>query len=268
MFYSAVKRVLPLLLLFILALDIHAARVISLSPAVTEIICQLGGFSQLAGRSRVCNYPQEVQTLPVAGDLGMPEIETILKLKPDYVLSDIAAPHPGWELLQKLGIKVEIFSAANLQDYEKTVRRLGEILDCPEAAQNEIDRFYRALATQPSLPRKGNVLILLGLLPPVSCSGNTFIHHVISQAGAVNIFETARTDYFQVSPELLSGKKVDFVIISGIPGFNGELPEVLAEVLGSAKIITAEPADLYLRLGPRLPEGIRMLYLQLKEKSN
>lgn len=268
MFCSAVKRVLPGLLLFILALDIHAARVVSLSPAVTEIICQLGGFSQLAGRSRVCNYPQEVKSLPIAGDLGMPEIETILKLKPDYVLSDISAPHPGWELLKKMGIKVEIFSAGSLEDYRYTVNRLGEILDRPDAARSEIARFYRELAAIPELSQKVNALILLGLAPPVSCNGNTFIHHIITKTGAVNVYGAAKADYFQISPESLSGKKIDFVIISGIPGFTGSLPGVIAEFCRDAKIITAEPADLYLRLGPRLPEGIRMLYLQLSEKSN
>jgi len=40
-------------------------RIVSLLPAATEIICALGAGDQLVGRSHECDYPVEVQALPV-----------------------------------------------------------------------------------------------------------------------------------------------------------------------------------------------------------
>ena len=40
-------------------------RVVSLVPSATEIIAALGLADQIVGRSHECNYPPEVQTVPV-----------------------------------------------------------------------------------------------------------------------------------------------------------------------------------------------------------
>ena len=55
-------------------------RIVSLSPALTEVVCQLGQGSRLVGRSEVCNYPPEVRKLPVAGRYADPDVEKVLRI--------------------------------------------------------------------------------------------------------------------------------------------------------------------------------------------
>ena len=38
-------------------------RIVSLSPALTEVLCELGAESRLAGVSDFCDYPQSVEGL-------------------------------------------------------------------------------------------------------------------------------------------------------------------------------------------------------------
>lgn len=43
-------------------------KIISLLPAATEIVCALGLTNQLIGRSHECDYPTEIQNLPICSE--------------------------------------------------------------------------------------------------------------------------------------------------------------------------------------------------------
>lgn len=43
-------------------------KIISLLPAATEIVCALGLKNQLIGRSHECDYPAEIQSLPICSE--------------------------------------------------------------------------------------------------------------------------------------------------------------------------------------------------------
>ena len=62
--------------------------VVSLSPALTELVCHLGQERKLVARSTACDLPESVKSLPAAGNFAEPELERILAMKPALVVSN------------------------------------------------------------------------------------------------------------------------------------------------------------------------------------
>lgn len=61
-------------------------KIVSLSPAATEIICELGFKDKLVGISDYCDYPQGL-TAKKVGSTENPNIDEIVNLKPDVVFT-------------------------------------------------------------------------------------------------------------------------------------------------------------------------------------
>ena len=61
-------------------------RIISLIPAVTEMLFAMGSGNQVVGVSSFDKYPPEVASRQKVGALLDPDIERILALKPDLVV--------------------------------------------------------------------------------------------------------------------------------------------------------------------------------------
>ena len=80
--------------------------VVSLSPALTEILYEIGVGKKLVARSNYCSFPEEVKSLPSAGSPAKPDIEAILKLKPEIVVTQSPIAQLDVNTLETSGIKV------------------------------------------------------------------------------------------------------------------------------------------------------------------
>ena len=101
--------------------------VVSLSPALTELICHLGQGDRLIARSTACDWPESVKSLPTAGDFAEPELERILAMKPALVVSNEFVNPKDADALRQAGIKVELHPCDGFNDYREWVARMGEL---------------------------------------------------------------------------------------------------------------------------------------------
>ena len=61
-------------------------RIISLIPAVTEMLFAMGAGAQVVAVSSFDHFPPEVDRLPKVGALVDPDLERIISLRPDLVV--------------------------------------------------------------------------------------------------------------------------------------------------------------------------------------
>ena len=65
-------------------------RIVSLSPALTEVLYELGGGDRMAGVSAYCDFPADIGDLPDCGTAQSPDLNRLRELSPDVVF--VSAP--------------------------------------------------------------------------------------------------------------------------------------------------------------------------------
>ncbi len=94
-------------------------RAVSLSPAATEIICELGFADKLVGVSDYCDYPESVSA-PKLGSPENPDLEEIMRLMPDAVFTISPLSERETYLLQQAKITVlEIPMPMSMEGYSE-----------------------------------------------------------------------------------------------------------------------------------------------------
>ena len=242
-------------------------RVVSLTPAVTEMIYALEAGDMLVARSNACDYPENAKKLPVAGKIGVPNVEKIIHLKADLVISDMNVPAAEWDLLQKMNIKCVLLTADKISSYSKNIQTLGSLLGKQKEAEKECQRFFwefEQLKRESLSRKKVSALILLGVNPFVSCNKNTFVSEIVELAGVANIAAEVKQNYFVMSTEFAIEKNPEIAVLTGMSGdFRKYLFEVPAwkqlRFIQRNSIVDSVPPECFCRLSPRTLQSVRLL---------
>ena len=250
-------------------------RIISLVPAVTEMLFAMGAGDDVVGVSTFDHYPPAVESKTRVGALVDPDFERILSLSPDLVIvygtqTDLVAR------LEHAGLSMFHYEHAGLADITATMRRLGERIGRTDGAEREAGRIERELADVrrqlAGLSRPRTALIFgreAGALRGVFASGGVgFLHDMLDVAGATDAFGDVTRQSLQVSVETLLARAPD-VILELRPS-EGWSVERLARERAVWNSLTSVPAvrdgrvyiladDLLLVPGPRVVEAVRMM---------
>ncbi|MEO6223217.1 MAG: helical backbone metal receptor, partial [Vicinamibacterales bacterium] len=100
-------------------------RIVSLIPAVTEMLFAIGAGDRVVGVSTFDTYPKEVATRTRIGGLFDPNFEAILTLRPDLAIVYGSQE----ELISRLGranIPILSYRHAGLADITETMRAVGK----------------------------------------------------------------------------------------------------------------------------------------------
>ena len=269
-----IKKICVLLAVGIILpmLPARETRVISLSPALTDAIVEIGAADLLCGRSSGCDTPGTAQ-IPITGKMGYPDVEKILLLRPDYVISDTRHPGGNWKFLSRQGIKVLFLPGGSLADYPANVRKLGKILARENGAEKAAKKYEAKIAElRASIPAKfRRVLIVFAVPPVISCGKQSFIDEALKLAGAENICGSVERSYFTVSTEYILKSAPEVIITTGVPEAlvkkYFQRPEFrMVPAVKKQNFIAVDP-DEFCRAGHKLPDAVARLKHQISKKA-
>ena len=253
----------------------NSVRVVSLSPNMTEAVFALGKEDCLVGRSNVCNYPEAAEKIPVAGNFGRPNVERVITLKPDYIISSALKDKDMIKRFEQFKIKILFLPARSFDDYFKTLKTLGKILKCPEKAEalckKTRDELKKLKQEADKIPedKKKRVLFVIWDMPLMTIGKDSFITEMIKLAGGVSVTAEHRKSYFTCSLEWILSNQPDILVFPKIPVLR--VKELVKrpgwkelKAVKQGRMFYKINPDLLCRMGPRTVEGIKELQKVIK----
>lgn len=194
-------------------------RIVSLVPSLTEMLFVIGAGPQVVAVSSYDEFPPAVKALPRVGALLDPDVERILSLRPDLVLT-YGSQTSLEAQLARAGIKVFSYRHAGVMGILQGLRDLGAVTGHQEEGARRATELRAQLdavsARVRSFPRPRTMLVF-GRQPQslqqVFVSGGIgFLHDVMEIAGGANVFADVRRESVQPSQETLLTRAPEVIL--------------------------------------------------------
>ena len=198
------------------ALSGAARRVVSLTPAITELLFAIGAGSSVVDRTEWDTYPPAVADIPSVGDGLDPNLERVVALRPDLVA--FYASNANMQAIQRLadvGVPSVSIRLDSLASAARGARLLGRLTGTSLRADSlarvfEIQHDSVRRAPQPAAHIR--VLILSWDNPPIIIGAKSFLSELIDFAGGENVFADVDAPSATVTVETIVARDPEVII--------------------------------------------------------
>lgn len=193
-------------------------RVVSLAPALDEIMLELGAGEQLVGVLGRQDRPAALAALPSVGEYGQLEIETLISLRPELVLlwpDSISASQR--QQLRQLGIPLYEADPHTLDDLatqvDEIARRVGRAERGQQLAaqvRETLARLRQEYQREPPL----RVFYQVWDQPLYTLGGRQIVSDALRVCGAENLFAELALAAPQVNLEAVLVRDPEVILAS------------------------------------------------------
>lgn len=209
-----------------LTTPIHAApaeRIVSLAPHLTEMLYSAGAGDKLVGVVNYSDYPEAALQLPQVGSYNAINLEAIIALKPDLILTWRSGNRvQDSERLQSLGLRVYESEVETLEDIPNLIAKLGELAGTQEIARQKADTLRAELQSlRERYQQKTPVSVFYQIWnkPFITMNGRQFISQGLALCGARNIFADLPALTGQVNLETIISRDPQVILLGGQRAF-------------------------------------------------
>ena len=246
---------------FDVTLNAEPMRVVTMIPSHTETLCAIAACGKLVGIDTYSNFPAQVDTLPKLGSAFEPNLEAIVALNPDLVLTDESSDLA--EALRQVGIPVYAGTAQTFDEVFQKFTVLGELVNRETQAallSGRVQGSIRAISERASQLDPTSVYFEIDPTP-YSVGPNSFIGVLLSRAGGENIVGTGLGDFPKLDPEYVVAADPEVIVVSERDA--ATLPERSGwagiAAVQNGRVVPTTPTldDAISRPGPRIVVAVR-----------
>ncbi|MCU0288605.1 MAG: helical backbone metal receptor [Acidobacteria bacterium] len=266
------KLLFTLFLITAASFHIQAERIITLAPALTEIVFALGKGGNLVGNTKFCNFPGEATKITRVGGLLDVNLEIIVGLKPDVIIL-YPESYEKIKIMEKRA-KLVIVKHTNLEDIFVAINVISRVLAIEKEGDQLIAGMKHRLDNikqKTGLEKKVKVLLIIGRNPDTLSNmyiigAGDFLNELMAVAGGENAYQ-GNISYPGISVESVIAMNPDVII--ELSAFNEGIKEENVLSLWQKfpfisavknKKITIIKDDLWLIPGPRVPLIAEKMY--------
>jgi iron complex transport system substrate-binding protein len=250
-----------------LTLPAEPQRIVSLTPAETEILFALGAGDRVVGKVEdIANYPPEAADVPVMGRFDGVDVEQIVAADADLVLAGGGGgtPPEAIEQLRALGITVLVVYAESveedLDDIELIAAAVGKPAEGAEMVAKMRQKFDEVAAATADL-EKPRVFVETGNQPAIyGIADDSVYAEMVELAGGQPVTTGSATNW-EMSVERLVTEDPEIILLADAN--YGVTPDEVTGRSGwdgitAVKEGAIHPIDdiVVTRPGPRLTDGL------------
>jgi ABC-type Fe3+-hydroxamate transport system substrate-binding protein len=231
------------------------ARIVSLVPSLTELVCELGLADELVGRTGFCVHPRDiVRRIPKVGGTKSVNLDKVRALEPTHVVLNVDENHKeDADALARFVPNLVVTHPLAPLDNLALYRQFGSAFGREREAEVLCARFQAAYDGAAVRFPERRVLYLIWKDPWMTVSRDTYISRMLALFG-MHTLPAGATDRY---PKLadLRAEPADLVLLSSEPFRFRE--RHVAEVAGltgkPALLVDGEMTSWY---GPRAIAGL------------
>jgi iron complex transport system substrate-binding protein len=241
-------------------------RLVSLAPALTELVYAAGAGTQLVGTVEYSDYPAAALSVQRIGDAFRVDYETLRRLEPDVILAwGSGNPRAILDKLVHLGYRVIEFEPETLDDIASHVQQIGKIASTSDIADQVAAEFREALShLQMTYAGKQTLSVFYQISPQpyFTVTRAHVINEAIELCGGDNVFAGLPGIAPAVALESVVRRNPDVIIASTLARDDGwKEPWRRWSVVSAVKndALYSIDANLMNRSTPRIAAGVEQI---------
>ena len=249
-------------------------KIVSLTPATTEILFALGAGDRVVATDDGSDHPEQAVALPDVATFSSVDVEKVVALSPDLVVAGGLGFTPAESItkLRDLKIPVVVIYAPSVEGVLKDIELLGtatgtsaDAASITSAMRADMDAVAAAVATKSPKPR---VFYDVGYDDTTGAiyapADDSFLAEMVTMAGG-DAITSGDPNTYEIPLEKLIEKDPQLIVLGTNP-FYSPTPDAVAKRRGwdafsavrSGAIKPVNDIEIT-RPGPRLPMGLRTL---------
>jgi iron complex transport system substrate-binding protein len=264
-------------------LENYPERIVTLSPALTEIAFALGIGEKVIAIDNVSNFPPEVKGLPKVFGYAYLATEELVMLDPDLIIMDktLDISENAYNAMKNLGLPVYRIYPRNVEEVLDAIIGIGNITDTTARASDIVEDFgdrmdnvSSYLDGVPAEDRPGVLLVTYydGVNDPWVSTDSTMAGGLIEAAGGLNVISDDTGIVVTVSIETIIGADPDIIICTQSNVWPTQTKnEILSDdrwkdisAVKENRVFEID-GDIVDRTGPRLISGLEEIHSHIRE---
>jgi ABC-type Fe3+-hydroxamate transport system substrate-binding protein len=199
----------------------HPARIVSLSPATTELLFAIGAGARVVGRTTWDSYPDSARLVMDVGPGLRPNVEAVLARHPDLVVLYASEDNRSADAqLRAAGVTVVALKMDRIESFRRAARLLGLAVGDSARAARVVDSVDATLArvreATAALPHPA-VFWHVWDAPIYTIGAGSYLSELLTIAGGNNVYGDIMSPSPQVALEDIV-RRDPAVILAGPEG--------------------------------------------------